>query len=482
MGLTFNLGRVSPSVFTDSSLNVGIGAAPSGTYKLEVTGTAKVSSTLLVSGAATLSSTLTTTGIGINYTGTLAAKLHITAASSTSYAPMIALRDPDNPTYGFTFKLDTAVNGDMRIDRVNAGVDAAVMSFQRSTGNVGIGTSSPSQLLDIQSSSASAFIQMSGGSSSQAGLNFQRAGANKFQWVLNSDDSLNAYNYTTSSINFKITSGGITTIYGNSGSLVQQAGAVNGDVYYEFKNSAGSRRAYLGFGGASSSVFDLWNSENGDIKFGTNNTEKMRLFSTGKLRIATPISDDIVLFAQNTSATGYGAAIQGGSSSSNYSFKVENYDSSAIYFRVRGDGNTYLNAAVFNSQTAGGPRSLYISGAGESYYIGGLVSIRAAKKNIENVSNIDWIYQLNPVTYYCRKKDEEGNFTEDIYDDLNYGLIAEDTAPIADFLINYDDREEGSKKIIGIEYSRLIIPMLKAIQELSAQNQDLKSRLDKAGL
>jgi hypothetical protein len=46
MGLTFNLGRLSPSIFTDSSLNVGIGAAPSGTYKFEVTGTAKVSGIL----------------------------------------------------------------------------------------------------------------------------------------------------------------------------------------------------------------------------------------------------------------------------------------------------------------------------------------------------------------------------------------------------------------------------------------------------
>jgi len=58
MGLTFNLGRISPSVFTDSSLNVGIGGSPSGSYKLEVTGTAKVSSTLLVSGAATFSSSV----------------------------------------------------------------------------------------------------------------------------------------------------------------------------------------------------------------------------------------------------------------------------------------------------------------------------------------------------------------------------------------------------------------------------------------
>ena len=65
MGLTQNLGRLSPSIFTDSSLNVGIGAAPSGTYKFEVTGTAKVSSTLLVSGASTL-----TGNVGIGTTTT----------------------------------------------------------------------------------------------------------------------------------------------------------------------------------------------------------------------------------------------------------------------------------------------------------------------------------------------------------------------------------------------------------------------------
>ena len=52
-GLTFNLGRLSPSITSDSSNNIGIGAAPSGTYKFEVTGTARVSSTLLVSGALT---------------------------------------------------------------------------------------------------------------------------------------------------------------------------------------------------------------------------------------------------------------------------------------------------------------------------------------------------------------------------------------------------------------------------------------------
>jgi hypothetical protein len=52
MGLTFRLGQIPLGVFTDTSNNVGIGAAPSGTYKFEVTGTAKIS------GVATFGSTL----------------------------------------------------------------------------------------------------------------------------------------------------------------------------------------------------------------------------------------------------------------------------------------------------------------------------------------------------------------------------------------------------------------------------------------
>ena len=75
MGYTQKLGLLAQSVFQDSSLNVGIGAAPSGTYKLEVTGTAKVSSTLLLGGAlsgtsATFSSSVTAGGTLIANTGT----------------------------------------------------------------------------------------------------------------------------------------------------------------------------------------------------------------------------------------------------------------------------------------------------------------------------------------------------------------------------------------------------------------------------
>ena len=66
MGKTNQLGVLADVFVTDTSNNVGIGGSPSGSYKLEVTGTAKVSSTLLVSGAATFSAS---SGVSLTING-----------------------------------------------------------------------------------------------------------------------------------------------------------------------------------------------------------------------------------------------------------------------------------------------------------------------------------------------------------------------------------------------------------------------------
>jgi hypothetical protein len=79
MGLTQNLGRLSPSIFSDASLNIGVGAAPSGSYKFEVTGTSKVSGVLTL--GATLSNGTYTYTLP-SATGTLA----LTSAL-TGYVP-----------------------------------------------------------------------------------------------------------------------------------------------------------------------------------------------------------------------------------------------------------------------------------------------------------------------------------------------------------------------------------------------------------
>lgn len=142
--------------------------------------------------------------------------------------------------------------------------------------------------------------------------------------------------------------------------------------------------------------------------------------------------------------------------------------------RITSNGNINFNSTVYNNTAVATTRTLYI---GSDYRIGGISSIRKSKKNIENILNVDWIYQLNPVTFNYRKKDEEGEYTEETYDELVYGLIAEDTEPIANFLVNYNEKD-GEKEMIGIEYSRLITPMLKAIQEQNVMLQELKAEIE----
>jgi hypothetical protein len=314
-------------------------------------------------------------------------------------------------------------------------------------GNVGIGTTSPTAKLTIVKAShtstlgASSVLQISDTSASgeavgdraeinfytnsdSLGGNLQHATIGIIKTSTTGNETADLY-FGTSSIGgspverMRITSGGNVGIGTTSASYKLDVLGSAADWAGHFKSSAGSQPdVYICDGGG-----------NGGISINT----------------------------RNTSAS-YNALLV--SNGTNYLLTVKN------------DGQIVMNNEVFNTNTSGTTRTLFIGNG--NFNIGGVSSIRASKKNIENVLNVDWLYQLNPVNFNYRKKDEDGSYTEEIYEELNYGLIAEDTAPIADFLINYNDKEDGTKEMIGIEYSRLISPMLKAIQELKAEIDLLK--------
>jgi hypothetical protein len=108
MGLTFRLGQLPDSLFTDTSNNVGIGAAPSGSYKLEVTGTAKVSSTLLV-GSTLTANDGTFSGSGVD--GSLGSVVRISTTNTNGNARNWALVNTFDSYGDLNFRISTAQGG-----------------------------------------------------------------------------------------------------------------------------------------------------------------------------------------------------------------------------------------------------------------------------------------------------------------------------------------------------------------------------------
>lgn len=84
----------------------------------------------------TLGMTLNSTGLGIG--GSPVNPLTVFAATSAK-APALLLSTAGSPTYGWDFSVDGAVNGNLFIRRLVAGVKTDVLEFDRSSGNLGLG-------------------------------------------------------------------------------------------------------------------------------------------------------------------------------------------------------------------------------------------------------------------------------------------------------------------------------------------------------
>jgi hypothetical protein len=192
--------------------------------------------------------------------------------------------------------------------------------------------------------------------------------------------------------------------------------------------------------------------------------------STGTL--TTP---NLLISGSGLDFTGANNALYFGSAENRVT--LANYNSGGkLVFEVNGGSYTatffadgsYQFSNLYGYALSSGARQVYVNSSG---FIGYLASVRESKANIAPLGDVNWINKLNPVQFNYRKKAEGGGYTDEIDSDLEYGLVAEDVEAVNPDLCMYD----ADGKLVSVKYDRLVIPLLKKIQDLEARLAALES-------
>ena len=326
-----------------------------------------------------------------------------------------------------------------------------------SSGNVGIGTSSPSWKLDVRGANAVAQVKATSGSatlildgfdgSSYPGVNLSQGGVN--YWSIQQRADTNLYLYQQSgSGNVLIPSGNVgigTSSPGykldvqNSSSVTAQLKTTSGSyAQWQIIGAAGTTT----FGTDSSTGF-VYTTSNIPLTFGTNNTERARIDTSGNLLVGT---------------TSY-AGLWGGGIYSNADIAIGNNSGTAGRY-CRLDGFSDKLSVVWSSSSTDN-NSIY-------YAWGGTAWVNSSDERLkENLIPID-----NALQKVNSLRAVIGNFISDEEKIKHPFLIAQDVQKVLPEAVDANDPEK-----LGVAYTDVIPLLVAAMQELKADNDALKARI-----
>jgi hypothetical protein len=443
-----------------------------------------------------------------------------------------------------------------------------------SSGNVGIGTSSPGQKLSVATASGNCYVdvaraskstgqvalQLSGGTSGTNWIIYQPTNSDNLTFFGNSADRM----VLDSSGNLGL---GVTPSAwsGVKALEIQSGGAGGGALYgssnitlgcnhyydgnWKYKSDGYATAYYQQYGGLGSVTSHVWLiAPSGTAGNAISFTQAMTLDASGNLGVGTTspasrthIAGPMVVPAGNfksvltvestdsqaantgggitlggvftgTSRTSFAqiAGIKENSTDNNYAGALTFYtrpNGDTLAERARIDSSGYLlvghaDSAALSGKPAGVIAPIgYVGRSGTTgsfanvfniYWTGspvlyidstnvGTISTTSdyrTKRNIETQTQeaLSRIAQLRPVTY--QRADYGTLFQED--DNLREGFIAHELAEVIPSAV--EGEKDAENQIQSLKLDALCSVLVKAIQELKAENDVLKARLDAAGL
>lgn len=260
----------------------------------------------------------------------------------------------------------------------------------------------------------------------------------------------------------------------------------------------------------------LWGRESGSrIILGTNNSEKVRItdggnvgigitnpnklltiqntadvdydISTGttnsalliKLNAATGTDKCVGISFNGPNANGEGYITMVGSSSTEAEMRFGMRSGGSRGDRVIFQPNGRVRMPGVYGTAGSSMRDVQIESDGT---LCGLSSITAAKTNITDLTDVSWLYNLKPKTFNFRKKTSDvvtgvNTYSDEAETEKAYGLLAEDVETVNKDFCFYDKDSEGNDVLAGVYYKTMVVPLLKAVQELKAENTALTTRV-----